>query len=78
MVPIGGEAKKQKRNQKQKQKQSNGKRARQKCQQQVGQCVDFLTPICVGNLACLADLRRCCAVVGNCDPVGLFTCVATL
>lgn len=72
--PISGEAKKQKR----KQKQSVGKKARQKCQQQVGQCVDFLTPICVGDVTCLAKVQRCCAVVGNCDPVGLFTCVATL
>jgi hypothetical protein len=59
-----------------KRKKSAGKKARQKCQKQRGQCTTFLLPICAGGSAdCVVRVQRCCALAGNCDPVGFFTCL---
>ena len=62
---------------KRKKKPSVGEKARQKCLQQAEQCVTFLTPTCDGDLDCQARTQRCCALVGTCDVVGLFTCAAS-
>lgn len=62
---------------KRKKKPSVGKKAKQKCQQQAEQCVAFLTSICTGDPDCLVKVQRCCAIVGTCDAVGLFTCAAS-
>lgn len=35
------------------------------CKKQVGQCIDFFTPACLGNPDCLATARRCCPSLGR-------------
>jgi hypothetical protein len=58
-------------------KKRAGKKAKQKCQRQVGQCTTFLLSQLCGenNPECLALVDRCCALAGNCDPVGFLNCV---
>ncbi len=55
-------------------KTSAGKKARQKCQEQVGQCTTFLTPSSCDS-DCLAVIQRCCAFVGSCDIAGFVLCL---
>jgi hypothetical protein len=62
---------------KRKKKPSVGEKAQQKCLQQVEQCVAFLAPTCGEDPNCQVRVQRCCAVVGECDVVGLFTCAAS-
>lgn len=72
-APVAAASKRGKR----KKKPSVGEKARQKCLQQAEQCVAFLAPTCASDLNCQARVQRCCAVVGECDVVGLFTCAAS-
>jgi hypothetical protein len=74
-APVAAAAKRGKR--KKKKKPSVGEKAQQKCLQQADQCVAFLAPTCGEDLDCRARVQRCCAVVGECDVVGLFTCAAS-
>jgi len=62
---------------KRKRKQTVGEKAKQKCLQQVEQCIASLSPDCDGNVDCQALVQRCCPVVGTCDVVGFFSCVTT-
>ena len=72
-APVAASSKRRKR----KKKPSVGEKAQQKCLQQAEQCVAFLAPTCGEDLNCRARVERCCAVVGECDVVGLFTCAAS-
>lgn len=65
--PISTEAKKQKK--------GAGKKAKQKCQKQVGQCTTFLDPLCEDDPDCLALVQECCAFAGSCDVDGFFDCL---
>jgi hypothetical protein len=51
------------------------KKAKQKCQSQVGQCVSNMAPFCTGNPACLAKVELCCAFFGSCDLSGWTVCL---
>jgi hypothetical protein len=73
-APVAAAAKRGKRKKK---KPSVGEKAQQKCLQQADQCVAFLAPTCGEDLDCRARAQRCCALVGECDVVGLFTCAAS-
>jgi hypothetical protein len=57
-------------------KKRAGKKAKQKCQRQVGQCTTFLLPLCGEDPDCLTFAQQCCALTGNCDPVGFINCVS--
>lgn len=72
-APSTTEARKKKR----KPKQTVGEKAKQKCLQQVEQCVGFLSTICEDDADCLALAQRCCPVAGTCDVEGFFTCLST-
>jgi hypothetical protein len=50
------------------------KKARKKCQQQVGQCTAFLAEQCDGDPSCLA-VTACCPSLGNCDVAAFFACL---
>jgi hypothetical protein len=65
--PLSSEAKKKGK--------SAGKKAKQKCQKQTGQCTTFLNPICAGDPTCLAKAQECCGFAGSCDVNGFFDCV---
>lgn len=45
--------------------------AKQKCKQQIDECVAVLEGECANDPACLA----CCEFAGRCDFAGLVTCV---
>jgi hypothetical protein len=55
---------------------SKGKKgdATKLCKQQVGQCLELFTPNCT-NPTCLAQLERCCPVLGDCEFAGYFDCI---
>lgn len=72
-APVAAASKRRKR----KKKPSVGEKAQQKCLQQAEECVAFLAPLCGEDFNCRARAQRCCAVVGECDVVGLFTCAAS-
>jgi hypothetical protein len=72
-APVAAASKRGKR----KHKPSVAEKAQQKCQQQEAQCAAFFSPSCGEDLNCRARVLRCCAVVGACDVVGLFTCSAS-
>jgi hypothetical protein len=55
-------------------KKSAGKKAKQKCQRQIGQCTTFYTTVCQGNADCLAKAERCCPELVDCDLLGFLTC----
>jgi hypothetical protein len=52
------------------------KKARQKCQNQAGQCLAFLSVSCGNDTSCVASAQRCCPLVGNCDFAGFVACLA--
>jgi hypothetical protein len=43
------------------------KKARQKCQNQAGQCLAFLSVSCGNDTSCVVSAQLCCPLVGNCD-----------
>jgi hypothetical protein len=56
-------------------KRNANKKAKQKCQSQVGQCVSNTASLCNGDAACLAKTELCCAFFGSCDLPGWIACL---
>lgn len=52
------------------------KKARQKCQQQVDQCNDFVIVECNGQADCIAEGQVCCSSLAECDLTGFLNCLA--
>ncbi len=57
-------------------KNSTKKKARQKCKNQVGQCISSIYLVC-GPIGpdCLALAEQCCLILGSCDVTGYFACL---
>lgn len=66
--PLGTDVKKNKS------KKAN-KKAKKKCQAQVGRCLTFFDVDCEGDPDCLADAQLCCPITSSCDIVAFFTCI---
>jgi hypothetical protein len=67
--PVTADSKKRNGN-----KKAN-KKAKRKCQSQVGQCVSNMASVCNGDPACLAKSELCCAFFGNCDLSAWLVCL---
>jgi hypothetical protein len=50
------------------------KKAKKKCQQQVGQCTTYITGVCA-NQECPPGLTACCDPLGVCDFTGYVDCL---
>jgi hypothetical protein len=69
-TPVTADAKKRNGNKK------AAKKAKQKCQSQVEQCVSNTASLCNGgDAACLAKTELCCAFFGSCDLSGWIACL---
>ncbi len=54
-----------------------GKKARKRCQQQVGACKSEFEKACEGNETCLS-LTTCCDFLRNCDAAGQIKCITDI
>lgn len=52
------------------------KKARQKCQNQAGQCLAFLSVSCGTDTSCVESAQQCCPLIGTCDFAGFVACLA--
>jgi hypothetical protein len=48
------------------------------CKQQVGECTDFLLPLCMGDPQCLVQVPICCEEFATCDSAGFLNCLLSL
>ncbi len=53
----------------------SGKKARNKCQQQVGQCQHAFVDLCEDEEDCLAISEACCPLLGGCNAGAFVDCL---
>lgn len=53
------------------------KKARQKCQSQVGQCEAEVLEICADDQACIDRQLPCCPALATCNLFSFFACISS-